>query len=58
MRCRGIYHVTALRWFGLRDNDSAAADPQGHFGLLRDDYRPKPAFAAFRRLVACFGARR
>ncbi|HXS44957.1 MAG TPA: hypothetical protein VN751_10045 [Solirubrobacteraceae bacterium] len=56
VRYRGTYHVTDLRWFGLRDNDSSSADPQARFGLLRDDYARKPAFAAFRCLVARYGA--
>ncbi len=56
VRYRGTYHLTDLRWFGLRDNDTSSADPQSRFGLLRDDYAPKSAFAAFRRLVACYGA--
>jgi hypothetical protein len=56
VRYRGTYGLTDLRWFGLRDNDSASSDPQARFGLLRDDNSPKPAFGAFRRLVARFGA--
>ena len=56
VRHRGVYHLTDLRWFGLRDNDTSSPDPQARFGLLRDDDVPKPAFAAFRRLVARYGA--
>ena len=42
-RYRGTYNVTALNWFGLRDNNSAGPNFQSFFGLLRDDYSPKPA---------------
>jgi hypothetical protein len=57
VRYRRTYAITDLRWFGLRDNDSASPDLQAQFGLLRSSYRPKPAFAAYRRLIARFGAR-
>ena len=43
-RYRGTYGITNLNWFGLRDNNSAGPDFQSFFGLLRDDYSPKPAF--------------
>jgi hypothetical protein len=44
-------HVTALRWFDLRDADSADPDIQSQYGLLLDDYSPKPAFATYRELI-------
>jgi hypothetical protein len=49
---RTTYNITDYRWFDLRDADSSSAGFEGHYGLLRDDYAPKPAFAAYRRLVA------
>ncbi len=55
---RGTYHVSDFRWFGLRDNNSEGPDFQSYFGLLRDDYSPKPAFAVYRSLVARYGASR
>lgn len=55
---RGIYGITDFRWFGLRDNNTAAPGIQSHFGLLRDDYTPKPAFGEYRRLVRRFGSGR
>lgn len=58
VRYRGTYNVSDFRWFDLRDNNSHGANFQSHFGLLRDDYRPKPAFGAYRRLIARFGAGR
>lgn len=51
----GNYNVTDYRWFSLRDSDSAQPDFQQQFGLLRDDYSPKPAFAVYRRLIRRFG---
>jgi hypothetical protein len=52
---RGTYDITDFRWFGLRDNNSDGPNFQSFFGLLRDDYSPKPAFAAYRRLIARHG---
>jgi len=46
--------------FALRDANSASrgeGDFWHQFGLLRDDYSPKPAFEAYRRLVAALGPR-
>jgi hypothetical protein len=54
---RRNYNVSDYRWFSLRDTDTASPNFQLHYGLLRDDYSPKPAFAAYRELVARFGAR-
>jgi hypothetical protein len=49
---RGTYHVSDYRWFNLRDGDSSSPQPFQHFGLMTDDYTPKPAFGRYRRLVA------
>jgi len=49
---RGTYNVSDYRWFDLRDADSSSPNFQQQFGLLHDDYSPKPAFAAYRALVA------
>lgn len=43
--------VEAYEWFGLRDGRTAAGWT-ARFGLLRDDYTPKPAFAAIQQLIA------
>jgi hypothetical protein len=53
---RGTYGITDLRWFDLRDNNSRGSSFESNFGLLRDDYSPKPAFTTYRRLVARWGA--
>ena len=54
---RRNYNVTDYRWFSLRDTDTASPNFQAQYGLLRDDYSPKPAFWAYRDAVARFGAR-
>ena len=48
---RGTYNVTDYRWFDLRDHRSSSANFQHQYGLLRDDYTPKPAFEVYRELV-------
>ena len=48
---RGTYNVTDHRWFNLRDADSSSPNFQQQYGLMRDDYTPKPAFGAYERLV-------
>ena len=55
---RGTYDVTDYRWFDLRDHNTSSTNFQHHYGLLRDDYSPKPAFGAYRRLVAALSRRR
>lgn len=37
------YNVTDYRWFNLRDANSASGSFQDRYGLLYDDYTPKPA---------------
>jgi hypothetical protein len=48
---RGTYDVTEYRWFDLRDHNTSSQNLQQHYGLLRDDYTPKPAYSAYRELV-------
>lgn len=54
--------VRAYEWFGLRDGLTTGSWT-ARFGILRDDYTPKPAFAAIQQLIAdqtaqtCPGAR-
>jgi hypothetical protein len=54
---RGTYHVTDYRWFDLRDHNTSSANFQHHYGLLRDDYSPKPAFDVYRGLVDALALR-
>ena len=47
--------------FDLRDADSSTAEVMDdifhHFGITRDDYSPKPAYAVYRRLIDELGPR-
>jgi hypothetical protein len=43
--------VRAYEWFGLRDGLTRGTWA-ARFGVLRDDYTPKPGFAALQRLIA------
>jgi hypothetical protein len=52
---RAVYNVTDYRWFTLRDSNSADPNFQQQYGLMRDDYTPKPAYWAYRDLVAALG---
>jgi hypothetical protein len=54
---RGTYNVTDHRWFNLRDADSASPNFQQQYGLMRDDYTPKPGFEAYNRLVEALARR-
>lgn len=49
------YNVSHYELFALRDADSSNPDLFHQFGLLRDDYTPKPAFETYRRLIAEYG---
>jgi hypothetical protein len=45
-------NVTHWELFALRDADSTRADPFHRFGVVRDDYSPKPAFERLRQTFA------
>jgi hypothetical protein len=49
---RGTYNVSDYRWFDLRDSDSTSQNFQQQYGLMTDTYAEKPAFAAYRSLIA------
>lgn len=49
------YNVSDYRWFDLRDADSAVPSFESQYGLMYDDYSPKPAFAVYRNLIALLG---
>ncbi|WP_331728537.1 hypothetical protein [Streptomyces sp. NBC_00158] len=48
-------NIDGYSLFALRDADSRAEGLFSHFGLLYDDYTPKPAFEAYGRLIAELG---
>ncbi|MGE4428026.1 MAG: hypothetical protein AB7G37_16370 [Solirubrobacteraceae bacterium] len=54
-RVQARYGVTDLRWFSLRDANTASGQLENGYGLLRDDYAPKAGFETFRSLVATRG---
>ncbi|MDQ3936041.1 MAG: hypothetical protein M3340_15575, partial [Actinomycetota bacterium] len=49
---RGTYNISDYRWFNLRDGDTTSANFQTQYGLMTDEYVPKPAYDVYRRLVA------
>ena len=49
------YNITHYMHFDLRDADSANPDIFYQFGLMRDDYTPKPAFHRYQELIAELG---
>ncbi|CAA9539332.1 MAG: hypothetical protein AVDCRST_MAG30-4571, partial [uncultured Solirubrobacteraceae bacterium] len=54
-RWSGTLGVTDYRYFNLRDNDSDGDDLFDAVGLLRDDYKPKPAYAVLGGLIGQLG---
>ncbi len=52
------YNVTDYRWFDLRDAASAGPSFEDQYGLLYDDYSPKPAFELYRELIAAYTVHR
>jgi len=51
---RGTFTISDYRWFNLRDGNSMSPNFQTQYGLMTDEYRAKPAFGLYRRLVARF----
>jgi hypothetical protein len=52
---RAELNVTHWELFSLRDADSSQDGMFYHFGVLRDDYSPKPSFGRLRGLIAELG---
>jgi hypothetical protein len=48
---RGTFNIRDYRWFDLRDSDSTSSNFQQQYGLMTDEYVPKPAFGLYGRLV-------
>ncbi len=51
----GNYNLHDYRWFNLRDGDSTSPNFQQQYGIMRDDYTPKPAFDVVAGLVRELG---
>jgi hypothetical protein len=49
---RAKFNISDYRWFDLRDALSNTTNFQTQYGLMTDAYVPKPAFFAYRDLVA------
>jgi hypothetical protein len=50
-RLRAELNITHYELFGLRDADSSNENSFFQFGIVHDDYSPKPAFAVYQRLI-------
>lgn len=50
-KTRTKYNITAFEYFQLRDTATASKDTNYHFGILEDDYTPKPVFESYRKLI-------
>ena len=48
---RQSLNIDQFELFSLRDADTANPDMRHQFGIMRDDYMPKPAFETFQRLI-------
>jgi hypothetical protein len=48
---RGTYNISDYRWFNLRDGDTTSPNFQTQYGLMTDEYVPKPAYGVYRDLV-------
>lgn len=44
--------IKAYFWYDLRDDGVNPAETEHHFGLVGNDFQPKPAYAAYRNLIA------
>ncbi|WP_433226810.1 hypothetical protein [Microtetraspora malaysiensis] len=53
--CRDEVNIVGYTHFALRDADSSQPGLFHRFGLMSDDYTPKPAFAVFQKLIAELG---
>lgn len=53
--CRAAINITHYELFDLRDADSKNPNIFYQFGIMRDDYSPKPAFEVYRKLIAELG---
>jgi hypothetical protein len=49
------FNITHYEHFSLRDANSSNTNFFFQFGLLKDDYTPKPAFDVYRRLISELG---
>jgi hypothetical protein len=55
-QARVVDNVSDYRLFDLRDGYTGGGSFETQYGLMTDDYTPKPAFAEYRQLIATLGA--
>ncbi|WP_434509961.1 hypothetical protein [Desulfitobacterium sp. AusDCA] len=48
-------NISHYELFGLRDADSSKDDLFHQYGIMRDDYSPKPAYYTFKKLIQDLG---
>lgn len=48
-------NISHYELFGLRDADSSKDDLFHQYGIMRDDYTPKPAYYTFKKLIQMLG---
>lgn len=48
-------NISHYELFGLRDADSSKEDLFHQYGIMRDDYSPKPAYDTFKKLIQELG---
>jgi hypothetical protein len=53
---RSELNISQYVLFGLRDADSSKTDLFHQYGIMRDDYSPKPAYASYQKLLQELGA--
>lgn len=53
---RAELNISHYALFGLRDADSSKEDLFHQYGIMRDDYSPKPAYSAFRTMIQDLGS--
>lgn len=46
------YNITQYELFDLRDANSSTSDFFYQFGIVKDDYTPKPAFETYKKLIS------
>ncbi|WP_462409887.1 hypothetical protein [Neobacillus sp. Marseille-QA0830] len=49
------FNISHYELFGLRDADSSKEDLFHQYGIMRDDYSPKPAYHTFKKLIGELG---
>jgi hypothetical protein len=54
---RAQYNVASYELFDLRDDVTGSTNIFDEFGIMTDDYTPKPMFWAYRQLIATLGRR-